>query len=99
MTMHDYETELASRLFGVYLNTEWPETFGTVEAAIDAYVADSDAAAVRTSADELARVLALDDAGVRARLQTLGLEYVFPDAAAARPFAERLRARLQAALA
>jgi hypothetical protein len=99
MTMHDYETELASRLFGVYLNTEWPEVFGTVDAALAAYVVDADDASLGTAIEELTAILAFDDDGVRARLHTLGLEYVFPDAAAARPFAEHMRTRLQAARA
>jgi hypothetical protein len=86
------------RLFGAYLNRDWPATYRTTDAAIDAYVAESGVDLVDTARVESATLLATEDVGLAAHLDDMGLEYLLRNDDDARAFVERMHARLVQAL-
>ena len=84
-------------LLGAYLNRDWPEEYGSIEAAVDAYRREADAARRSSAVSEIDKLLAtlLDEAALAEFVGDLGCAYNFegaPDGAAG--FLKMIRSRI-----
>ena len=77
MTTSEPEYEALSNFFGSYLNQDYPDDFGTAQAAVDAYKREFPADVLFATSEEAARLARLDveEHQLRTTLLDLGLEY------------------------
>ncbi len=86
------------QLFGAYLNRDWPEAYGTIEAAIQAFCTQNGIAIVAGAHAEGTELLARPATGLAERLDDFGLEYDIADDAQARAFLQTTVAHVAKAL-